>query len=219
MNAALKVRSWCDDYQELYDSIELSYQTAHYFMLDPKVAEHVDAIVDNLLCPTQVPYSWEELQSDYYCLLDETVYELVAMLEKNDEEVIKRLRGCANPDEHSECIGELADDIFDCMSYSGQCDRTELLLLSCVLRGICCRLTNNDSECMFSGDLTIPKNIEFSIGDAQNVLFPQFIKPINDELCDAIGLMQTTLDEPIDLRLVAIRRPGKEALQIEGSRD
>lgn len=213
METSLKVRTWEDEYRDLYSLIDLDYDTAQNYMTDKDTRERVDKIVDMLF-----RYNSISNFGDLYYAHCEHTYDIVtqiASLLYNNEEGLKETYMQADQNERDEMFDDLITDIMDHMSYSGELDRTELLSLSCILRRINLLITNDDILEQFSLDINIPPDIVLSVGDAQNCLFPQFLVKANTEICEGAGYFMAALNEPIDLRLTAFRKPNNN-LQIGG---
>lgn len=213
METSLKVRIWEDEYRDLCSLIDLDYDTAQNYMTDEGTRERVDKIVDMLFRYNSIS-NFEDL---YYAHCEHT-YDIVTQIASllcNNEEGFKETYMRADQNERDEMVDNLITDIMDQMSYSGELDRTELLSLSCILRRINLLITNDDIREYFSIDINIPPDIVLSVGDAQNCLFPQFLAKTNAEICESAGYLSFALDEPIDLRLTAFRKPNNN-LQIGG---
>lgn len=214
METSLKVRTWEDEYRDLYSLIDLDYYTAQNYMTDEDTRERVDKIVDMLFRYNSIS-NFEDL---YYAHCEYTydiVIQIASLLCHNETETKKKYM-CADESERDEILDNVISDIMDSMSYSGELDRTELLSLSCILRRINLLITNDDIREYFPIDINIPPDIVLSVGDAQNCLFPQFLAKTNAEICESAGYLSFALDEPIDLRLMAFRKPNNN-LQIGGN--
>lgn len=191
----------------LYDSVELSRYTAEHFMTDKGIARHVDLIANELLWPiTAKPVTYEDVIFSYYEFLDQTVNDMTSLLIETDAELNKAYERCADDYERDELFEENSSMIFDQMSYSGHTDCTQLILLSYVVRGINMFITDTDIYNHFYENFNCYKNVIYSIGDAQNTLFPQFTEQTSKEIQVGLGL-DYLLDDFVDMRVVAIRKP------------
>lgn len=191
----------------LYDGVELSRYTAEHYMTDEYIARHVDIIADELLWPTTTkPVTYEDAIFSYYEFLDQTVNEMTALLIKTDAELKAAYERCADDYERDELFEENSSMIFDQMSYSGHTDCTQLIPLSYVIRGINMFITDADIYNHFYENFNCYKNVVYSIGDAQNTLFPQFTEQISKEIQVGLGL-DYLIDDFVDMRVVAIRKP------------
>ena len=113
---------------------------------------------------------------------------------------------CADDYERDDLFEENSSMIFDQMSYSGHTDCTQLIPLSYAIRGINIFITDTDIYNHFYENFNCYKNVVYSIGDAQNTLFPQFTEQISKEIQIGLGL-DYLIDDFVDMRVVAIRKP------------
>lgn len=191
----------------MYDSVELSRYTAEHYMTDEYIARHVDIIADELLWSiTAKPVTYEDVVFSYYEFLDQTVNEMTALLIETDAELKAAYERCADDYERDELFEENSSMIFDQMSYSGHTDCTQLIPLSYAIRGINIFITDTDIYNHFYENFNCYKNVVYSIGDAQNTLFPQFTEQISKEIQIGLGL-DYLIDDFVDMRVVAIRKP------------
>lgn len=212
MDTALRARTWEDEYNELYCQIQLDYFITEAYMTNENAAKQIDRICDTIR-DAMVP-TYESIQFGYYEHSAEIIHQMALLLCKNDENYAEEFR-LADEDGKEEMIDEMIAGIYDSLSYSGEMDRIEVLILSCIVRKINCLLTDEDAFNLFYGSFDMPQGIMYSVGDAQNSLFPQFLEKTNAEICNAIGFLDFALQEPIDLRLVALRKPNNN-LRIGG---
>lgn len=190
----------------LYYSVELSRYTAEHYMTDEDIARHVDLIADELLWPITTGPTYEDVVFSYYEFLDQTVNEMTALLIETDAELKAAYERCADDYERDDLFEENSSMIFDQMSYSGHTDCTQLIPLSYVIRGINMFITDTDIYNHFYENFNCYKNVVYSIGDAQNTLFPQFTEQISKEIQVGLGL-DYLIDDFVDMRVVAIRKP------------
>lgn len=191
----------------LYDGVELSRYTAEHYMTDEYIARHVDIIADELLWPiTAKPATYEDVIFSYYEFLDQTVNDMTALLIETDAELNEAYERCADDYERDELFEENSSMIFDQMSYSGHTDCTQLIPLSYIVRGINMLITDTDIYNHFYENFNCYKNVVYSIGDAQNTLFPQFTEQISKEIQIGLGL-DYLIDDFVDMRVVVIRKP------------
>lgn len=202
MNALIK-RDWVEDYRDLYDSVELSYYCEKNFFTDENVAKHIDALSDKLR-PTNFIPTWEDFYMEYCEEMAEVATEIISMLCENDECVIQQLSAVKNYDERESFLCDLESELFEEWSYSGHTYHDNLLVLSSVLRGKCVMLTYEDSLNHGNINLDIPSHLVISVGDAQNALFPQFVRKANDMVFE--NLYSGEEAENVDLRCVVLRK-------------
>ena len=189
MSTALKVVTWEDEFYGLMDSISTTYLDSYeYVHGNTEIVEKINKLAMEVyeccagaykgsIKSPHIPYL-DDIWFSYEEHIAEVMNEATLLLVYNDERYLEIMRETDEENAYQTAESELWDQYLN----SGSNDMNGVLI---ALKSMGFNyIISSDSE-YTSNDL--PPNIALSVGDAQNVLFPDFINETESEFHEIIG--------------------------------
>ena len=214
-STALKVVTWEDEFYELMSSVTSTYyDIIEYLAGNPDIAEAFEALAEKVYI-LKYP-SGDTKQGvipridDIFYSYEETIAEIISeavdiLFENNREAYMKDTNGDID-DAYTNCESEVWEQYVNSGSNDPACVYLALKSMGCNYL----ILPDNDSA-----EADLPPNTALSVGDAQNILFPEMTFETEIKFHMAIGTPQ--FDEAVSPGTVmAIRYMPNEVIGIGG---